>query len=86
MDMLNDFVIVGYIDHSGELRHFKFDFHNLPLGSGIRSARVDELDRHMEALKGQDIRCGYWHPECWARGWGRAALLRPKTNFARGTG
>jgi hypothetical protein len=82
----NDSTIVGYIDFEGELQHFKFDFHNLPLGSGIRASRVAELDRIMEALKGQGLKCGRWTLECWARGWGRAALLRPKANFANGVG
>lgn len=84
--MLNDAVIVGYIDSAGELQHYKFDFNELPLGSGIRAARCAELDRQIEAMKGQGVRCGYWSLECWARGWGRAALLKPKANFANGVG
>ena len=84
--MLNDAYIVGYIDSDGELQHFKFDFHELPLGSGIRAARCDEFDRLKEAFRGQGIKFGTWTLEDWARGWGRASLLKPKANFANGVG
>lgn len=84
--MLNDAYIVGYLTPDGELKHFKFDFHELPLGSGIRAARCDEFDRLKEAFRGQGITFGTWTLEDWARGWGRAALLKPKANFANGTG
>jgi len=71
---INDAVIVGYVDHTGELQHYKFSFDQLPYGSGMRAAKVAELNRAIEAYKGQGVECGYWTLEDWARGWGRKSL------------
>ena len=44
------------------------------IGSNTRAAQCDALNRHIEALEGQGIKCGRWTLEDWARGCGKAAL------------
>ena len=66
-----DWVMVAYVDLTGQPQNYRFSFEGLPLGSGIRGAKVAEYDRQIEALKGQGCKVGVFHPDSWARGYGR---------------
>ena len=72
-------LMLGYVDHAGELQTVRYSI-DAPIGSNTRAAQVGQLQRHLEALKGQGLKCGYWSLESWARGWGRHKLLNTGTH------
>ena len=71
-------LIIGYIDATGSLKRVLYDI-DAPVGSNTRAAQCSAMDRHLEALKGQKIKCGLWSLESWHAGHGKHALLNTGT-------
>ena len=69
MNMNNDSRIIAVKNpHTKERYHYRFDFGNHAAGSEIRVRRVQEMERRVEAYKGQGCEVFIFPLDAWANG------------------